>query len=126
MIENVEMIERDMSLADLATMLSIDARECLVHDLDDLGIEIETPTGFKRVSSYVVKSRTIGWQVGELLASPVHRVLSQDGKWTYMRDMPGAVQTGEMINVVDVEVPDGECYNANGFVNHNTTPGGWN
>jgi hypothetical protein len=121
----MEMIEKFISLEDLATLLSIDTSDIGLTDLDDVGLEIETPTGFKQVSSFVVKEPAEGWQLNNLLATSVHRVLDK-GEWKFVKDIAEARPTGKQINVVDLEIPDGECYIANGYVNHNTTPGGWN
>lgn len=121
----MEMIEREISLSELADALSISTRDTGITDLDDVGLEIETPNGFKPVSSFIVKERTEGWQLGNLVASSMHRVL-HEGTWKHVKDVEGAIQLGHQIDVVDLEVPDGECYLANGWVNHNTTPGGWN
>jgi len=120
-----EMIETEISLQDLAALLSIDTKVVEFHDIGDMGLQIETPTGFKDVASYVVKESTEGWQLGDLLATSVHEVL-QNNEWKMVSEIPEATATGKMISVVDLEVPDGNCYNANGWVNHNTTPGGLN
>jgi hypothetical protein len=122
-----EEIVRDVSMAEIADMLGINTSVPGIVDIDDTGLEIMTPTGFKPVSSYVVKERAEGWQLGKLLATSVHRVFDDKSlAWRYVSEMPDVIRTGKEIDVVDLEVPDGECYVANGWVNHNTTPGGWN
>lgn len=121
-----EEIVTEISLSELADLLKIDTSTVDCHDIDDVGLEIMTPNGFKAVSSYVVKERAEGWQLGNLLATSVHRVMDdKTGMWRHVSEMPEAFATGKEIDVVDLEVPDGECYVANGWVNHNTTPGGW-
>lgn len=115
----------DMTLSQLAQLLSVDTAKQNIVDIDDMGIEILTPNGFKPVSSYVVKKRAKGWKLGDLLATKTHRVFDQVSKtYKHIFEMPNAIETNETIDVVDLEVPDGECYIANGWVNHNTTPGG--
>lgn len=122
-----EIVVENVTLAELATLLDIDTTTIGCTDIDELGLHVLAPGGFKHVSSFVVKERTQGWQLGDLLASNVHRVFDDATKsWRHVSDMPNAAATGKLIDVVDLEVPDGECYIANGWVNHNTTPGGWN
>lgn len=123
----MEEIATKISLAELASILSIQTSKIGINDIDSYGLEVLAPDGYKRVSSYVVKEPAEGWKLGDLLATSVHRVLDTKTKtWKYVSEMEGAVATGKQIEVVDIEVPDGECYLANGWVNHNTTPGGWN
>ena len=120
-----EFLEKNVTIAQLAKLLSFDTSKKQIRDTDDLELDVETPTGFKHVSSFVVKERTQAWQLGDLLASGEHRVL-YNGSWEHVKNIPIAKPLEQKIDVVDLEVPDGECYIANGWVNHNTTPGGWN
>ena len=123
----MEEITTKISLAELAKIMSIETNNIGINDIDSYGLEVLTPDGFKQVSSYVVKERAEGWKLGDLLATSVHRVLDpQTNTWKHVSEMSDAIPTGNLIDVVDLEVPDGECYLANGWVNHNTTPGGWN
>ena len=55
-------IIKEITLSELATLLSIDVDKIGITDIDDLGLEIMTPNGFKSVSSYVVKEKTEGYQ----------------------------------------------------------------
>jgi len=116
-------VEKEVSLGDLAKLLNITTNVPSVVDIDDMGIEVDTPNGFKQISTYVVKQRSKAWKLGDLLATSNHRVLVDD-EWKSVSELQNAIPLEEMIDVVDIEVPDGDCYNANGFVNHNTSPGG--
>lgn len=119
-------IVREISMSEIAKILNFDTSTPNIYDIDDLGLEILTPNGFKDVSTYVVKDRSDAWKLGDLLATSEHRVFDDSTKtWKSLVEM-GAKNTNTKIDVVDLEVPDGNCYIANGWVNHNTTPGGWN
>ena len=98
---NENIIEKELLLSDLAKMLSIDTSMTRINDIDDLGLEIETPNGFKKVTSYVVKEKTQGWQLDNLIASSVHRVL-HDEKWKYVKDILGPKALMRDIEVVDL------------------------
>jgi hypothetical protein len=114
-----------LTLKQIADILSIDdmSTPC-EYDMTDVGLRIKTPAGFKGVHSYIVKeSVNEHYRLGELCGTSVHRVLHND-EWVMLKDHPGATRVDSPINVVDLSVPDGECYIANGHVNHNTTPGG--
>jgi len=119
------MRKETLTLQQIADILSIDdmSTPC-EYDMTDVGLRIETPTGFKDVHSYVVKSSVDEhYQLGQLRGTSVHRVLYND-EWVALEDHPDATRVESPIDVVDLSVPDGECYIANGHVNHNTTPGG--
>lgn len=118
-------IVSEITMAELASLLDIDTSKVGISDLDDTGIEVMTPSGFKPVSSYVVKERAEGWKLGDLTATKMHRVFDHgSNSFKHVFEMPGAFKSDQIIDVVDLEVPDGECYLANGWINHNTTPGG--
>ena len=120
---NNEYVEREVTLEQLARAVNADTSVPDIIDIEELGAECMTPTGYQPITSLVVKEPTRGWQLGDLIASSNHRVLHGD-KWTRVADVPGAVKLENDINVVDIEVPNWNCYNANGYVNHNTSPGG--
>jgi intein/homing endonuclease len=122
-MENI--IEQSLSLQEIANLLSIDTSQVNNVDIENLGLEIETPVGFSPVKSFVVKEQAEGWKLDNLIGTSVHQVLDND-MWKSICEFPNAIQMGQKINVVDLEVPETDCYIANGFVNHNTTPGGWN
>jgi len=119
------MIQAEMTLAEYAEILGIDDfDEQCEYDLSDVGTLIETPTGFKQMTNFVVKSQVdTHYVLDDLHGTSVHRTLA-NGEWTQLKDNPAAICINESIKVVDISVPDGECYIANGHVNHNTTPGG--
>jgi len=122
---NSELTEAEYTFAELASILGFASlSEEADLNIEHLGLSVETPTGFSPISEFYVKKRTTGYQLGELKASGVHKTLV-DGKWTCLKDNPSAICLNEEIDVVDLYVPDGNCYVANGHVNHNTTPGGW-
>jgi hypothetical protein len=119
-----EYVERECTFADLAGALgfsSFDEEADL--NIDDMGIQIETPTGFSNISEFYVKEKTEGYKLGDLIASGEHKTLVE-GRWVPLKDNPLSEMLGSKISVVDIHVPDGQCYLANGHVNHNTTPGG--
>lgn len=119
------MIQAEMTLAEYAEILGIDDfDEQCEYDLSDVGTLIETPAGFKQMTNFVVKSQVdTHYVLDDLHGTSVHRTLT-NGTWTQLKDNPAAICINESIKVVDISVPDGECYIANGHVNHNTTPGG--
>jgi hypothetical protein len=119
-----EYIEKEMSLEEFGNIVGVnDFSKSNTVDIDDLGVEVLTPTGYENISTFVVKEPTNCYQLNDLRASGSHRILFNN-KWTSIRDVEGVKQLNETINIVDLEVPNGECYIANGYVNHNTTPGG--
>jgi hypothetical protein len=120
------MIVKEITFADLAKVLDFESfSEEADLNIEDLDLFVETPNGFSKISEFYVKPRTIGYQLGDLIASGDHKTLV-NGVWTMLKDNPSAICLNREIDVVDVCVPDGNSYVANGHVNHNTTPGGWN
>jgi hypothetical protein len=119
------MIEREITFEDLSKVLGFEnLSEEADLNIEDLDLFVESPSGFSKVSEFYVKPRTIGYQLGDLIASGDHKTLV-NGTWTKLKNNPEAVCLNREIDVVDVFVPDGNSYIANGHVNHNTTPGGW-
>jgi hypothetical protein len=122
---NMAMTEKEMTFSEYAKILGIDDFETpCEYDLTDVGTMIEGPNGFKPMTNFVVKPAVeTSYMLGDLQGTSVHRTLV-DGKWVKLKDNPNALKTNGRMNVVDVSVPDGNAYIANGHVNHNTTPGG--
>jgi hypothetical protein len=118
-----ELIERTLTMKEIADIIGVDVTSISETDIEDLGLYIETPKGFKEVTDFFVKEPTIGYRLGDLLASGDHKTLVND-QWVMLKDNPNAQMTDQMINIVDIHVPDGNCYLANGQVNHNTAPPG--
>jgi hypothetical protein len=118
-------IEAEMSFHELATILGIDDYETpCEYDLTDVGIMVESPDGFKQVFDFVVKPAVdTTYLLGNLKGTSQHRTLL-NGEWVKLGDNPEAIPISKRMNVVDISVPDGNAYIANGHVNHNTTPGG--
>ena len=114
-----------MTFSEYASILGIDDFETpCEYDLTDVGTMIEGQNGFTPMTNFVVKPAVdISYLLGDLNGTAVHRTLV-DGRWTKLRDNPAAKQLRGKMNVVDVSVPDGNAYIANGHINHNTTPGG--
>ncbi len=125
MIVNNRVIEKEYTFAELASILgfsSLDEEADL--NIEHLDLGVETPNGFSIITEFYVKKKTMGYQLGNLRASGDHKTLV-GGEWIRLRDNPAATCLNEDIEVVDLCVPDGNCYIANGHINHNTTPGGW-
>jgi len=115
-----------MTMRELASIVNIDDFDTpCEYDFSDLGINVNTPNGFKPMTNFVVKeSVDTHYLLPEgLKTTPAHRTLV-DGKWTRSKDRADAVLVNKPMQVVDMSVPDGECYLAGGEINHNTTPGG--
>ena len=114
-----------MTFSEYASILGIDDFETpCEYDLTDVGTMIEGQNGFTPMTNFVVKPAVdISYLLGDLNGTAVHRTLV-DGRWTKLRDNPAAKQLHGKMSVVDVSVPDGNAYIANGHINHNTTPGG--
>lgn len=114
-----------LTLQQIADILEIDdLSSACEYDTSDTGLRIETPNGFKHVHSFVVKEPVDEhYALGELRGTSEHRTLVGN-EWLRLADNPDAIRINEPINVVDLSVPDGQCYIAQGHVNHNTTPGG--
>jgi len=122
---NMAMIEKELTFAEYAKILGIDDFETpCEYDLTDVGTLIEGPDGFKPMTNFVVKQAVeTSYILGDLQGTSVHRTL-ENGEWVKLKDNPKASRMDGRMNVVDVSVPDGNAYIANGHVNHNTTPGG--
>ena len=114
-----------MTFKELASILEIDDLETpCEYDLSDVGIKIETPTGFEDVSNFVVKKKVdTCFLLGNLRGTGEHRVLVNN-EWVKLRENNSATLLNSPMNVVDISVPNGNCYIANNLINHNTTPGG--
>lgn len=119
------MIEIEMTMADVAKILGVDSFDDPFElDVSDLGIKIETPNGFKEVSHFHVMPQVSEYfEFQGLKGTSEHKILQND-KWVPLKDVSEAKRINEKLSVVDMTVPDGRCYIANGVVNHNTTPGG--
>ena len=126
MINNQEVyIEREFTFAELANMLGFESFEEEADlNIESLGIQVETPTGYSAVSEFYIKQKTVGYKLDNLIASGEHKTLV-NGDWLALKNNTAAICLDKDIDVVDLFIPDGNCYIANGHVNHNTTPGGW-
>jgi hypothetical protein len=115
----------ELTMSELAEILNInDFDSYEEYDLSDMGISVNTPTGFQKIESYIVKPEVdVHYEVNGLKTTSVHRTLVNN-KWVMSKDRPDAKRISEPIKVVDISVPNGECYIAGGEINHNTTPGG--
>lgn len=118
-------IEREMTFSEYARILGIDDFETpCEYDISDVGTMIEGPSGFKPMTNFVVKPAVeVSYMLGDLNGTSAHRTLVS-GEWVSLKDNPEATRVDGRMNVVDVSVPDGNAYIANGHTNHNTTPGG--
>lgn len=119
------MIEQEITLADLGKLFGVvEFDEPLELDVADCNLQILTPDGFKNMTHYVVMPEVeTHYQLGNLKATSTHKVL-YEGNWIEMSKHPNSIQVNEPLSVVDVSVPDGNCFIGNDVVNHNTTPGG--
>ena len=121
-----EFIEQEFSFAEIAEILGFDSlNEEADLNIEQLGLQVESPGGFSNVSEFFVKQSATGYQLGDLIASGDHKTLVGEN-WVSLKDNPQAICLNKKIPVVDIFVPDGNSYIANGYVNHNTSPGGWN
>ena len=122
---NEQFVEREFTFSELGGILGFESFEEEADlNIEDLGLQVETPNGFSNIDEFYVKPKTTGYQHGSLIASGDHRVFI-NGQWTKLKDAQDVLCLNRDIEVVDISVPDGNCYVANGHVNHNTTPGGW-
>jgi hypothetical protein len=115
-----------VTLRSLAKMCSIDDFETpCEYDMSDLGVKVNTPKGFKDITNFVVKNAVDMHYMlpAGLKTTSVHKTLVC-GEWIKSKDREDAVKINERMQVVDISVPDGECYLAGNEINHNTTPGG--
>lgn len=96
----------------------------LVVDCGGL-IEIDTPSGYKAIKSFLVKKPVpVHFLIEDnnFRASGAHKV-QYNAKWLMMCEHPNAVRIEQPLEIVDIEVAD-SVYTANRLVHHNTTPGG--
>ena len=114
------------TLRNIASQLNIDDFETpCEYDLSDLGIKINTPNGYKNMTNFVVKNAVDTHYIlpSGLKTTSVHKTLVNN-EWIKSKDRKDSTKVHQRMQVVDVSVPDGECYLAGNEVNHNTTPGG--
>ena len=79
---------------------------------------------YKKISSLVIKeSVETHYRLGDLRGSASHRVFFND-EWVELKNHPHAEFVESPIQIVDISVPETQCYFANGQLNHNTTSGG--
>jgi hypothetical protein len=118
-------IKVKMTMEKLSKILGIpNLDEPAEYDLEGFGIKVNTPTGFQDMSDFIVKSAVDHhYEIGGLKTTPAHRTLV-DGNWVRSKNRKDAKRIDEPMKVVDMHVPNGNCYLAGGEVNHNTTPGG--
>lgn len=124
-VNDMAIVEREMTFAEYASILGIDDFETpCEYDLTDVGTMIEGPNGFRLMTNFVVKeSVETAYLLGQLKGTSEHRTLV-NGEWVPLKDNPSTQIIDGSMQVVDVSVPDGNAYIANGHINHNTTPGG--
>lgn len=115
-----------ITMRNLASILGIDDMDdpC-EYDMSDLGIKVNTPKGYKPMTNYVVKHNVDShFELSSgLKTTAAHRTLVDD-EWVRSKNRSDAVLINSPMQVVDMSVPETECYLANGETNHNTTPGG--
>jgi len=114
-----------MTMAQLAEALNIDDFDSPEeYDLSDMGISVQTPSGYQKMQSYVVKPAVdFHYDINGLKTTASHRTLVNN-EWVRSEDRKDAKKIDSPMKVVDMSVPVGECYLAGGEINHNTTPGG--
>jgi protein RecA len=113
----------------LEAVSEMDANEPLeFFECSELGLHVESPTGFSLVEGFTVKRPVdhhfVITQEKEypLRVAGGHRVLFE-GNFIPAVEHPSARRIDDPISIVDLSV-QGEHYIAHGFVHHNTTPGG--
>lgn len=122
------MIERELTFAELASVLDMSLDEPESYELTGLGLQVESMEDsnitFKDIESFLVKpSVDVHYKLGDLLGTANHRVL-YNNEYVFLKDHPDSIKIDGPLKVVDIEVADTNCYIANGQVNHNTTSGG--
>lgn len=123
------MIEKQITMSELASALEMDLTNPEFYDLSGLGLEVESidddgNSVFKEISEFLVKPKVDKYyKLGSLRGTGNHRVM-YDGDFIKLKNHPDAELVNEEMNVVDISVLDTERYLANGYVNHNTTSGG--
>jgi hypothetical protein len=103
-----------------------------IFDISSSGIEIESfdfEKGQKTFSplKYLIVKEIVDfyYQVGDLKATAGHMLFDESSKKFIRADShPSAKRVDEKMFVVDFTVEDTHNYYANGFLNHNTSPGG--
>lgn len=123
------MIEKEITMRELASALEMDLSNPELYDLSGLGLEVESiddegNSVFKEISEFLVKPKVDRYyKLGSLRGTANHRVM-YNGDFIKLKNHPDAELVNEEMNVVDISVLDTERYLANGYVNHNTTSGG--
>jgi len=123
------MIEQQVSMHDLARLFDMNYSSPEEFDLSDMGLMVQSQTDsgdscFKEIQSFIVKPRVDEhYQLGSLKGTNKHRVLG-DNSFISLENHNDAKHVNEPMNVVDIMVDDTHAYNANGYLNHNTTSGG--
>lgn len=118
-------IEEEMTLAEFSERFlgNNDFKTPVEYDMTGFEIEVETPTGFKPIKSFLVKEGVGEYYTdGKLNGTSNHRIFEGDVE-VCLKDHPDFKCITEKMDVVDIEV-DGGNYIANGRLNHNTTSGG--
>ena len=123
------MIEKEVSMMDLVSVLGMNLNTPETYDLSGFGLEVESVDGdnnivYREIEEFLVKNKVNEYyKLGNLLAAGSHRVW-YNNEFIPIRNHPDASsETGEL-NVVDIMVADTQRYIANGQINHNTTSGG--
>lgn len=120
-----EYVEEEITLAEFSERFlnNNDFKTPAEYDLTTFDIQVETPSGFKPIKSFLVKEGVDKYYTdGKLKGTSNHRVFDGDDE-IHLKDHSEFSCINEPMDVVDIEV-DGEKYIANGRVNHNTTSGG--
>ena len=128
---NKSFINETTSLKELASRFQIkDFDEPIIMDVSEMGYEIESwdensqQKVWKLIEAFVVKEGVENhYSLGTLRGTSEHKVLTNSG-YVPLKEHPEAVKIEEKMQVVDIMVQDTQNYFAEGFVNHNTTPGG--
>lgn len=112
-------------MEELSNILEIPTlEEPAEYDLEGFGIKVNTPTGFQDMSDFIVKpSVDYHYEIAGLKTTPAHRTLVGN-EWVRSKNRKDAKRIDKPMKVVDMHVPNGNCYLAGGQINHNTTPGG--
>lgn len=123
------MIEKTISMAQLAELFDMNYDNPESLDLSDMGLEVESvnDTGnieYKQVLDFLIKPTVKShYELGKLKGTGNHRV-KYDDDYLHLKNHPDAKRVDGDMNVVDISVEDNKNYIANGYINHNTTSGG--
>ena len=123
------MIEKEISMADLASVLDMNLNDPEVYDLSDFGLQVESvdnhgDLAYRNIEEFMVKPKVDNYyQLGDLRGTANHRVL-YNNEFIELKNHPDAERMEGNMDVVDIVVDDTERYIANGQINHNTTSGG--